>query len=537
MGGFHIYSLALSLVFSLGLMPLLIRLSNKLKLIDNPHDNDRKLHKAPMPHSGGLGIVLASALTVVIILPLNDSLVSLFVSCLVIVGFGLVDDIVELSPGQKLAAQAVGVIVAMMGGMVIQDIPFLPDAPLWFSYAFTFLLTTAVINGVNFSDGMDGLAAGTSLMGLILIFILAVEASHTQAAVITLSLVGALIGFLRYNTHPAAIFMGDTGSQFLGLILMWLAVDISQTETSEISRLLPILILGIPLMDILQVVPVRIKKGLPLPGPDKEHFHHQIAKLGFPQAGVVAIIYTLQAILLSGAYFSRHQPDWVVAAFFATYVVLNLGALYLAHVTHWKISGDQARERRNTLLRQFSEYHPYTGTLYAMTVAAITIVAALVSSDINRKLAFFAVLLASVLLTLKLLLRKRFPLMLVRATAYFCVAFAVYGISISIHNALSNHVLNVFFAALAVMLLLSIRTTRKAYFGLTPQDLLVVLFVIILAPALPLDLGQSIHISEVVFRTATLLYACEYIIARGKKTTNILFFSSIISMLLLVINI
>ncbi len=114
--------------------------------------------------------------------------------------------------------------------------------------------------------------------------------------------------------------MGDAGSQFLGFSVAWLAITVSQTETSTLTPLMPLLILGIPIMDVLQVICVRIKKKLPLPGPDKEHFHHQIGKLGLPQNGVVAAIYLLQLILLSGAFLMQHDSDATVLGFYICYL-------------------------------------------------------------------------------------------------------------------------------------------------------------------------------------------------------------------------
>ena len=337
----YLYGFFLALFASLVLIPILMKYANRLRLIDNPVGSSRKLHKKPMPRSGGLGIIIPTAMAILIVLPWDDSVFSFLIGSLIIISFGLLDDITELNPAQKLIGQALGVTLAMAGGMVIVDVPFLTSYPAWVSYILTFGFVMAVINGVNFSDGMDGLAAGTALMALVVIFLLALDAGNDQVAIIAVTICAALVGFLRFNTHPATIFMGDAGSQFLGFSVAWLAITLSQSATSELTTLLPLLILGIPIMDVLQVIPVRIKKKLPLPGPDKEHFHHQISKLGFPQQGVVAIVYLLQLVLLSGAYALRHGPDILVLCFYTCYLILVLGPVVFCTCKGLEVRGHQ----------------------------------------------------------------------------------------------------------------------------------------------------------------------------------------------------
>ena len=358
----YLYGFFLALLSSLILLPFLMKYASQLGLVDNPTGSSRKLHKAPMPRSGGLGIIIPTGIAILVVLPWDDSILSFLFSSLIIVGFGLLDDVIELKPTQKLVGQALGVTLAMVGGMTISNVPFIDNSPAWLSYALTFVFVMAVINGVNFSDGMDGLAAGTTLMALVLIFLLAVEGNDIQVAIIAASICAALVGFLRFNTHPATIFMGDAGSQFLGFSVAWLAITVSQTETSTLTSVMPLLILGIPIMDVLQVICVRIKKKLPLPGPDREHFHHQIGKLGLPQAGVVATIYLLQLILLLGAFLMQHDSD----ADSARFLHLLPGGRFrpvirIVHAQGWRIRGANAFggvNRRNWFLQASQLFAP-----------------------------------------------------------------------------------------------------------------------------------------------------------------------------------
>jgi UDP-GlcNAc:undecaprenyl-phosphate GlcNAc-1-phosphate transferase len=535
----YLYGFFLALLSSLILLPFLMKYASQLGLVDNPTGSSRKLHKAPMPRSGGLGIIIPTGVAILVVLPWNDSILSFLFSSLIIVGFGLLDDVIELKPTQKLVGQALGVTLAMVGGMTISNVPFIDNSPAWLSYALTFVFVMAVINGVNFSDGMDGLAAGTTLMALVLIFLLAVEGNDIQVAIIAASICAALVGFLRFNTHPATIFMGDAGSQFLGFSVAWLAITVSQTETSTLTRVMPLLILGIPIMDVLQVICVRIKKKLPLPGPDREHFHHQIGKLGLPQAGVVATIYILQLILLLGAFLMQHNSDTEALVFYICYLVVVLGLLYAIHLQGWRIretNGFGGVNRRNWFFRRASFLHPYSGKFYGSSLAGLLVVFAVMSTEMPKGFIYIALIIATSVLCVRLVARGRWALLIGRVSTYSATTFCVYGMTLSSHPQASFGVFDLMLALLTVALVVSIRTTRKQYFWLTPQDLLVLFFVILLGPSLSLDLGSGVNSGALMFHTILLLYIGEYVLARGPVAQKRITTAALFSLFLLAIN-
>ena len=535
----YLYGFFLALLSSVVLIPILLKYAGQLGLVDDPIGSARKLHKAPIPRSGGLGIIIPTGIAVLVVLPWDDSVLGFLFSSLVIVGFGLLDDFIELKPIQKLFGQTLGVTLAMFGGMIISDVPFIDNAPTWISYALTFVFVMAVINGVNFSDGMDGLAAGTTLMALVVIFLLAIEGSNLQVAIIAASICAALVGFLRFNTHPATIFMGDAGSQFLGFSVAWLAITVSQAETSTLTPLMPLLILGIPIMDVLQVICVRIKKKLPLPGPDKEHFHHQIGKLGLPQEGVVAAIYLLQLTLLSGAFLMQHDSDSTVLGFYICYLVVVLGLLYALHAQGWKMRGANTFigvNRRNGIFRRASFLHPYSGKFYGAVTAALLCLFAVMSTDMPKGFIYIALVLATSILCLKIAARGRLALLIARVSTYTAAIFCVYGMAISSGPREPFEIFDLFLAILTMAFFVSIRTTRKKYFWLTTQDLLVLFFVILLAPSIPLDLGPGVNSGALIFQTILLLYICEYVLARGRVAQRRLTTSALFSLFLLAIH-
>lgn len=531
----YLYSFMISLGLSLAFISLLIRHSARVGLMDDPAEDSRKIHIEITPRSGGLGIIAAAALVLLVVLPLDRSLVSFLLSCLAIISFGLLDDIVKLNPLQKLGGQAIGVTIAMMGGMLISNVPILADCPAWFDYFVTFFFVMGVINGVNFSDGMDGLAAGMALMALLFILLLALESDNSQLAIIALAISASLLGFLRYNTHPARIFMGDAGSQFLGFIICWLAISISQNETSLVTTLMPVLILGLPVMDILQVIVVRIHKKLPLPGPDNEHVHHQIAKLGFRPDEVVALIYLLQAILLGVAYWMRYSNDIAILVFYVTYVTVILGAIYSANVSGWQLrkplSGN-GYSRRAPFFRRLSRIHRFTGKFFGLFFALSMAGAAVVSSALPVGLVYFALGWAVALFAIRRYSRNQWPLALGRLATYTTACLLTYGGTLSITSDVANWLIDGTYILFLLMFTVAIRITRKSYFWLTTQDLLVLLFIIILAPQLPIDLGQGVSTGNLIFRTCSLLYICEYVLARGNKAQDNITLAAIFALFL-----
>jgi len=376
-------------------------------------------------------------------------------------------------------------------------------------------------------------------MALVVIFLLAIEGGNLQVAIIAASICAALVGFLRFNTHPATIFMGDAGSQFLGFSVAWLAITVSQAETSTLTPLMPLLILGIPIMDVLQVICVRIKKKLPLPGPDKEHFHHQIGKLGLPQEGVVAAIYLLQLILLSGAFLMQHDSDSTVLGFYICFLVAVLGLLYAVHAQGWKIRGANTFSgvnRRNGIFRRVSFLHPYSGKFYGAVTAALLCLFAVMSTGMPKGFIYIALVLATSILCLKIAARGRLELLIARVSTYTATTFCVYGMALSSGPHKSFEIFDLFLAILTMAFFISIRTTRKKYFWLTTQDLLVLFFVILLAPSIPLDLGPDVNSGALIFQTILLLYICEYVLARGRVAQRRLTTSALFSLFLLAIH-
>ena len=521
----YIYSFTVALFLTIAMIPLLIRFSEKLQLVDDP-GAERKMHDRVMPRSGGIAIIAGVFVPLAFSLALDHYLTSLFVGCAIIIVFGLLDDKKELNYKWKLFGQSLAAFVVMSGGIIIHRVPFLglDDVPLWLSCPLTYFFLLGVVNGVNFSDGLDGLAAGASLLALATIAILAAITENHSAVLIALTVIGGILGFLRFNTHPAQIFMGDAGSQFLGFITACLAILITQAETSALSPFLPVILLGLPIMDIVQVIPVRIKKKLPLPGPDKEHVHHQLVKLSFRHHEVVAIIYILQVGMMAGAYFLKFASDLSLLMFYLGYLAVVLGTLLIAHTRGWRVRDEQAeldftrKDRRNKLLRRMWWIHEYAGMAVLILMMGFYVVIPFLLDDVNLQFSVVALVLAALFGASFLLFRAK-SMIVARLSCYSASVFQVYLIADQLKDSVFLSFIDGFLVVLAIVLALAIRTTRKEQFRLDTQDLLILLMVLIV-PQLPFNTLDKFAVGSIALRLAVLMYGCEFLLARGNRENH-----------------
>ncbi len=262
----------------------------------------RKVHTKFMPTMGGLGIYagfLSGILLSAIFLPdvfrkISQDYAGILLASSLTVALGVWDDLKGLDAGKKFLGQTVAATIIIACGGIIQRIslPFTTDLNLGvLAIPITYLWLIGVSNAVNLLDGLDGLAGGVSLIASAVFAILAYQNANWAFFIISLSLMGGLIGFLKFNHYPASIFMGDTGSLFLGLMLAALSMKGFETAPGRVGLLLPILILAIPIGDTSIAFFRRLNKGKHPFKPDKDHLHHRLIYLGLSHKQAVYIIY------------------------------------------------------------------------------------------------------------------------------------------------------------------------------------------------------------------------------------------------------
>lgn len=320
------------------LIPVLSRWAPAVGLTDKP--GPRKVHAAPVPRVGGLAMAVGILVPVLVTVPLTAPIRGVLLGILILLGFGLWDDRTELGYRTKLLGQVLAAGVCMVvgdvhiGNLMIDGRTLLPGLV---SAGITFIFLIGVTNAVNLTDGLDGLAGGLVLLCLCAVALFAVASGNTPVIALCLIEAGAVLGFLRFNTHPARIFMGDSGSQVLGFSVGALSLLATQGAEVDLSAALPVLLLGLPILDTLTVMSTRILAGKSPFRADNSHLHHRLLAIGFAHREAVAVVYLLQVGLVLLAYFMRFEADLEVIAVFCAFAAAVLGLLLLASSTGWRL--------------------------------------------------------------------------------------------------------------------------------------------------------------------------------------------------------
>ena len=532
-----ILSFAAALFLTTVLIPLIMKVSAPLGLIDSPAD-ERKVHTTAIPRSGGLAIALG-VIPVVYWLPFEGYLQGLFVGSLIIACFGMVDDRSELNYKWKFLGQILAVVVAMSGGILIDQVPFagLESASLWVSVPLTFLFILGVTNAVNLSDGLDGLAAGTTLMALGVVTFFAIQSDNAPIALIALAVIGALLGFLRFNTHPARIFMGDTGSQFLGFMAACLCIQVTQYEFAPLSPTLPLLVLGLPILDTLSVMAVRLKEGRSPFAPDKNHLHHQFMKLGFRHNEAVAAIYVLQAVLIVLTYFLCYQSDMVIVGVYAIFCTIFLGSMWLLRKSGWVLHDevvqdrDAGYERRSIVLQRIRWFYGVSSYTIQLAVGAFLVACALRVEGMPKDFGYLALIACGGLLVAWRVYHGSI-MVLTRLMVYTASVFAAYALFINEARVGFDVVVDGYLVGVAVLLAVAIRMTRREDFRLDNQDILI-MFIVLVVPQLPFESLSEFSVGQITLRLCVLLYACEFLINKKGSNLKIINGSALASLLIL----
>ena len=312
--------------------PVVRTLAFRIGAVDVPKDN-RRMHHHPIPRMGGLAIFFGFLLSTLIFQPLDPALRGMLLGSVVIVVLGIFDDIFALPAKPKFLIQIVAALIAVLMGNRI-DILSNPNIfsaePYWelgwLSIPFSVIWIVAITNAVNLIDGLDGLACGVSTISSMTMLVIALAVAEPDVALLMAALAGACIGFLPYNLNPARIFMGDTGSTFLGFILATVSINGLFKSYAIISFAVPFLVVGLPIFDTCFAIFRRVSKGQSPMAPDRGHIHHRLIDMGFSQKQAVAVLYIISAILGLSAVLLTTTTAVKAMLFFVT--VCLVGGLY-----------------------------------------------------------------------------------------------------------------------------------------------------------------------------------------------------------------
>ena len=528
-----VYSTLFALLLATVLVPLVVRIAPGLGLLDRP--GGRKIHREPIPRAGGIAIAAAALASVAVWLPFTPEVVAYALGALLIFVAGLVDDRLDLDYRLKFGAQFVAALLFMLLGDVwLTRLPFMAEAlPAGIGMPLTVLFLVAITNAVNLSDGMDGLAGGTSLLAASVLGYIAYAGGDRTVVLLALCLVGAVLGFLRYNTFPARVFMGDSGSQFLGFSVGVLALLVVERCDRQVSPLLPLLVLALPILDTLQVMVRRLATGRSPFSPDRQHIHHRLLALGLDQRGAVILIYLVQGGLVLLAWSLRHASDLVVGG-----VLLLLGGALLGGLGWLERHREAGKPwlparwmaftvgylRENAVLARLGR------TGLAVMLSVLFVVAAFASVSLGTNVGWLALVLSLLLLV-----------DLAGHGWYGAGRLAVYTLSaLSVYLVESGHLETVFptawfHAYLGLMLILvaiRLRFGGGRDFQLNPFDLLIVLAVMVV-PNLPVV--QEMGIGPMLVESLLLFYAVELVMNDESRRPELLRASALGSLAVLTV--
>lgn len=324
----YIVAFTVALAVAYFLTPRIIEVAVKAGAMDAP--DARKVHTKPIPRMGGLAIYAGFVLAVLASMHVSREIFGLLMGGTVILIVGMIDDLRQLSAKTKLLGQIAAASVLIFFDIRIDWItnPFGEMVYVDFlSVPLTILWVVGLTNTVNLIDGLDGLAAGVSTIASVTILLVALQQDFWIVAILTAALAGSALGFLQYNFNPAKIFMGDTGSMFLGYMLAAISVIGAVKSAATIALIVPIVALGLPIMDTAFAIIRRYMSGRPIFKPDRGHLHHRLLEMGFSQKQAVLLMYVISGCLgLSAIALTEVNKGLGVLIILAIVVIAFFGA-------------------------------------------------------------------------------------------------------------------------------------------------------------------------------------------------------------------
>ncbi|MFA8437286.1 glycosyltransferase family 4 protein [Pueribacillus sp. YX66] len=354
MSAYH-YIIAFLLAFIVTVIttPIVKKIAYQFNIVDKP--TGRKVHEGDMPRLGGLAIVFGVVAGFLYLTPESPYMTRIVLGALIIIIVGIIDDKMTLSAKTKFIGQIIAALVVISSGLHIEYVTI----PLYgkfefgiFSYVITVLWIVGITNAINLIDGLDGLAAGVSSIGLATILIMSVLDNQMLVVALSVILLGPTIGFLFFNFYPAKIFMGDTGALFLGFSISIISILGLFKSVTLFSLVIPIVILAVPIFDTFFAIIRRMINGQKITRPDNKHLHHRLISMGFSHRATVFIIYGVSTFFGISAIIFTASTLWGSLLI----IILVLLTLQLTHEIVGQI--DKNRQPLITFLKKITETKP-----------------------------------------------------------------------------------------------------------------------------------------------------------------------------------
>jgi UDP-GlcNAc:undecaprenyl-phosphate GlcNAc-1-phosphate transferase len=542
------YIFITALMASLMIMPSLYNLSIKVGGVDMP-DQERKIHDKAIPRIGGIAILCGLLISVMLFCTTSPFLSGLVTGGLIIFFVGFIDDLRNLTPFQKLAGQiigaSVGVIISQnhlktLGNLFSQgSIDLHPGIAI----PFTIFCIVGLINSLNMIDGLDGLAGGVSAIACLALAILALETGALQVFLVTVALLGAVIGFLAHNSYPARIFMGDAGSNLLGFTLGMLAVRLLDVSPG-ISPVAILIILSVPVFDTLYVIVRRLVSGRPVMSPDRAHLHHRLLDIGLGHKASVLAVYGWTYLMAAVAVLSYDASDSSLSLFIL--VAIAIFYLLLSAIPKcWSVNNYQVSTDMPFLKTSWSEaMERFCRRLLLLARYLVVIILAItVTVDLEPNLYFAttaAVLLCSLLLGIAFNFTWSNHLLL--ATLYLTGVYLIFeaenfGRSATLWNFSVLTLSAYLFAVIGLLVGIKI-FIRKRYNILMNSALeFSVLLAVIFVPLMPDQIAATYHLLTVAGKSIILFVAYKlFLISNDARRNRVVIMASLLALIVSMIN-
>jgi UDP-GlcNAc:undecaprenyl-phosphate GlcNAc-1-phosphate transferase len=474
--------------------------------------------------------------------PLDEFVKATLMGAGVLVVFGFVDDIKGIGFKSKFAGQILAaLIVVLYGGIKIKSLSVFTPAgfsfPDWFAILFTVIIIVAVTNAINLSDGLDGLAGGVTLLTFLCIGFLSYLDQFQTIEVISVAMVGAIFGLLRFNTHPATVFMGDAGSQLLGFIAITLSLALTR-KSSQTSIILALFMMGIPIIDTLCVIVQRIIKGRSPFVADSNHIHHKLMRLGLYHSESVLTIYLLHAILVCLGFIFRLSSPWFLMVFYVFYSGLIIATIFIAESKGLKIKrSDFIDKVVKGYLRKLREENAIIKISFkAVEIGFIFLL--LYSCFLPWQIHIYFSLSSMAMLAVILLiwqLRKSWSSSIIEISIFLMIPFLVYLSEKDVAYLMNTALVKAYafsFGVLVVFVLLTLKFTRRKGFKTTPMDFLI-LFVALVVPYLPDEKIRDWQMGLVAAKIVVLFFTYEVLKGELRTGTKKLTVAAILALVII----
>jgi len=528
----------LALFLNIVLVPTLMKCSSWLKLIDMP--DSRKTHSGAVPRIGGLGIAFSSIIPCLILLrPHDRTMAGFLIGASIVVVFGALDDRFNLDYRLKFLGQIIAAITVISFGINLQHLPLfgIDAAPGFLAYPMTLIFLIGITNAFNLLDGLDGLAAGSAMLSLAAIsFLASLAGNGYEIILISVVAIGGILGFLRYNTHPAVVFMGDAGSQLIGFSVAVLSILLIEKTENAMSPAIIFLLLGHPILDTTLVMSTRLREGRSPFSPDRNHIHHKLLGIGLKHHQAVATIYGLQSLMIFFAYLLRFEADLTIVL---VYLAICFSCIVVYRLLRRFTSRSPLSERRELALRLLSArelrrwaaiVRPLLVIYIECSLAAYLMIAALMAVSIPIGISILAPTLSCLTIIIAIFHKQWSPLA-IRLSSYLATLYISYlSVTAPGFEWANSLWFNIWLGTVGVSVGILIAFIPRDKFELSTMDLLIILIVAgVLTIKMP-GFDQTL-LTRVVVRSVIMMYVCDTLIAIRTSSFGVVGLSSTLSLL------